>query len=385
MPLGRVTRIISRTADAGSGRKFNTRSDRARSKVASEKRSADASPTWKRTRSPQSSRCADRIKAARWVNACHPHGWDRRGGECQRPGATPDVEHLVAFADAGELHQQRRESTAPAAHEAFVAVALGEHPGLLGHRSGLLVRLRPGYRLPVIRRTQRADKEATMPSRFDVRDLAVPVIVAPMAGGPSTPELAAAGTNAGGLGFVAAGYLTADGLADRIVAARKLTAGPLGVNLFVPQPSAGTPAQIEAYAAALAPEAQRYGVQLGDPHLQRRRMGREARRAGGSAPGGGVFHVRFTDRSGVRSAPRRRDHDRRHRDDGAGSRDGGGPRRRRSRRAGPVRGWTSRHIRPHRPAQCGNRCPSFSPVSAPASAFPSLRRVAWRRPTTSTA
>lgn len=104
-----------------------------------------------------------------------------------------------------------------------------------------------------------------MPSRFDVRDLAVPVIVAPMAGGPSTPELAAAGTNAGGLGFVAAGYLTADGLADRIVAARKLTAGPLGVNLFVPQPSAGTPAQIEAYAAALAPEAQRYGVQLGDP------------------------------------------------------------------------------------------------------------------------
>ena len=30
------------------------------------------------------------------------------------------------------------------------------------------------------------------------------MIVAPMAGGPSTPELAAAGTNAGGLGFVAA-------------------------------------------------------------------------------------------------------------------------------------------------------------------------------------
>ena len=44
---------------------------------------------------------------------------------------------------------------------------------------------------------------------FDFRDLSVPILVAPMAGGPSTPELAAAGSTAGGLGFVAAGYLTA--------------------------------------------------------------------------------------------------------------------------------------------------------------------------------
>ena len=84
-----------------------------------------------------------------------------------------------------------------------------------------------------------------MPNGFDIRGLAVPVIVAPMAGGPSTPELAAAGTNAGGLGFVAAGYLSADALAERIVAARNLTTGPLGVNLFVPQPSAATSQAIE--------------------------------------------------------------------------------------------------------------------------------------------
>ena len=104
-----------------------------------------------------------------------------------------------------------------------------------------------------------------MPSGFDLRALAVPVIVAPMAGGPSTPELAAAGTNAGGLGFVAAGYLTADALAERIIAARKLTTGPLGVNLFAPQPSAATPDGIAKYAAALAPDAERYGAELGDP------------------------------------------------------------------------------------------------------------------------
>lgn len=100
---------------------------------------------------------------------------------------------------------------------------------------------------------------------FDIRGLRRPVVVAPMAGGPSTPELAAAGSNAGGLGFLAAGYLTAEGLAERVTAARKLTTEPLGVNLFVPQLSAGTSGQIQAYAAELAGEAQRYGVALGDP------------------------------------------------------------------------------------------------------------------------
>ena len=33
-------------------------------------------------------------------------------------------------------------------------------------------------------------------------DIAVPIVGAPMAGGPGTPELAAAVSNAGGLGFV---------------------------------------------------------------------------------------------------------------------------------------------------------------------------------------
>ncbi|MDT7764445.1 MAG: nitronate monooxygenase, partial [Mycobacterium sp.] len=100
---------------------------------------------------------------------------------------------------------------------------------------------------------------------FDFRDLAVPILVAPMAGGPSTPELAAAGTNAGGLGFVAAGYLTAEVFGQRLTAARGLTSGPIGANLFAPQPSAGTTADIERYAEALAPEAERYGAQLGAP------------------------------------------------------------------------------------------------------------------------
>lgn len=64
----------------------------------------------------------------------------------------------------------------------------------------------------------------------------LPIIGAPMAGGPTTPELVAAVSEAGGLGFLSAGYLTADALAERIAATRALTERPFGVNLFVPGP-----------------------------------------------------------------------------------------------------------------------------------------------------
>jgi nitronate monooxygenase len=101
--------------------------------------------------------------------------------------------------------------------------------------------------------------------RFALNDLSVRIVGAPMAGGPSTPALAAAVSNAGGLGFLAGGLISAEQLADDIVAARKLTSGPIGVNLFVSQPRLGTPAEFNTYAAALALEAERYGVPLGEP------------------------------------------------------------------------------------------------------------------------
>ncbi|AYF77080.1 nitronate monooxygenase [Nocardia yunnanensis] len=65
-------------------------------------------------------------------------------------------------------------------------------------------------------------------------ELGTPIVLAPMAGGPSTPELAAAVSEAGGLGFVAAGYLPARELGARIKATRALTARAFGVNLFYP-------------------------------------------------------------------------------------------------------------------------------------------------------
>ncbi len=86
-----------------------------------------------------------------------------------------------------------------------------------------------------------------------------------MAGGPSTPRLAAAVSDAGGLGFLPAGYLTAQQLADDIAAFRAASSGPLGVNLFVPHRSLAVDDELEHYRELLAPVAARYGTDVGAP------------------------------------------------------------------------------------------------------------------------
>jgi nitronate monooxygenase len=102
--------------------------------------------------------------------------------------------------------------------------------------------------------------------RFALTDLSTRIVGAPMAGGPSTPALAAAVAEAGGLGFLAAGMMSAEELADDIAATRRLTTGAIGVNLFVPQQQRATAAQFRTFAAALSQEAGDYGVTLGKPH-----------------------------------------------------------------------------------------------------------------------
>lgn len=89
-----------------------------------------------------------------------------------------------------------------------------------------------------------------------------PVVQAPMAGGPSTPQLAAAVASAGGLGFLATGYGTAEQMAADLAATRKLT-DSFGVNLFVPGPAAAADA-VAAYLGELGPEAERYGAVVGE-------------------------------------------------------------------------------------------------------------------------
>jgi nitronate monooxygenase len=98
-------------------------------------------------------------------------------------------------------------------------------------------------------------------------DLELPVVGAPMAGGPSTPALAAAVSNAGGLGFVPGGYVTPERFADDITAARAGTTGPIGANLFVPQPSAADYVLLDRYAEALDDVAEHYDVEVGRPRF----------------------------------------------------------------------------------------------------------------------
>jgi nitronate monooxygenase len=98
-------------------------------------------------------------------------------------------------------------------------------------------------------------------------DIMVPIVGAPMAGGPGTPALAAAVTNAGGLGFIPGGYLSAEQFADDIAAARAATTGPLGVNLFVPQPSVADWVQLDYYAEELEDVADHYQVEVGRPEF----------------------------------------------------------------------------------------------------------------------
>jgi len=79
-----------------------------------------------------------------------------------------------------------------------------------------------------------------------------PVILAPMGGGPSTPELVAAVCNAGGLGSLAAAYLTPAQIAESVRQIRELTSGPFAINLFAGGWQNGAPTGAEPMLALLS-------------------------------------------------------------------------------------------------------------------------------------
>ncbi|MET0459788.1 MAG: nitronate monooxygenase [Ilumatobacteraceae bacterium] len=95
----------------------------------------------------------------------------------------------------------------------------------------------------------------------------LPIVQAPMAGGPSTPALVAAVGGAGGLGFLGAGYVTPARLAADIAAVRVALAGPFGVNVFVADASGAPRPSVDAYAREIAEEAARVGVAAGVPRF----------------------------------------------------------------------------------------------------------------------
>ena len=78
-----------------------------------------------------------------------------------------------------------------------------------------------------------------------------PVVVAPMAGGPSTTELVIAAAGAGALGFLAAGYKTPAAMAAEITAVRAATSEPFGVNVFVPGTPCADRGALDRYLSSL--------------------------------------------------------------------------------------------------------------------------------------
>jgi nitronate monooxygenase len=92
-------------------------------------------------------------------------------------------------------------------------------------------------------------------------DLIRPIVVAPMAGGTTTPALVSGAGQAGAVGFLAAGYKTPDAVETELRAVG--AAGvPYGLNIFVPMPPPPDVEALERYRRLLEPEAERYRVDL---------------------------------------------------------------------------------------------------------------------------
>jgi nitronate monooxygenase len=94
-----------------------------------------------------------------------------------------------------------------------------------------------------------------------------PLIQAPMAGGASTPELAAAASNAGALGSLGGAYLSPVELEKVIRKTAQLTSRPFAVNLFAPvvEPELN---ELQIQAAVEATRPYRRDLGLPDPALK---------------------------------------------------------------------------------------------------------------------
>ncbi|HET7034109.1 MAG TPA: nitronate monooxygenase [Thermomicrobiaceae bacterium] len=96
----------------------------------------------------------------------------------------------------------------------------------------------------------------------DLLGIRYPIIQAPMAGGPTTPELVAAVSNAGGLGMLGASRMPLDRLRDAIRAIRALTDRPFGVNFLLAGPdSEASPEDVALVQQVL----DRFRAELGLP------------------------------------------------------------------------------------------------------------------------
>ena len=96
----------------------------------------------------------------------------------------------------------------------------------------------------------------TLPQRLGIQ---LPIIQGPMTGS-DTPQLAAAVSQAGGLGMLGCGMRSPEAMAQAAAAVRAATGQPFGMNLFVQPTPAPDAAQVAAAMARLAPLYAEFGL-----------------------------------------------------------------------------------------------------------------------------
>jgi nitronate monooxygenase len=95
----------------------------------------------------------------------------------------------------------------------------------------------------------------------------VPVVLAPLGGGPSTPRLTAAVSDAGGLGMLAWAYLAPTDAERVLVETRALTGARFGVNLFAPVAGPAPASAYIDYVSQLRARAEARGERIGEPRF----------------------------------------------------------------------------------------------------------------------
>ncbi|MBW0011817.1 nitronate monooxygenase [Mycobacterium sp.] len=97
--------------------------------------------------------------------------------------------------------------------------------------------------------------------------MSIPLIAAPMAGGPTTPAMVFAAARAGALGLLAAGYKTVDAVEAELKAVRA-EGIPFGINVFAPNPLPVDRDAYRAYASIVANDADQFGLTLPDEPVE---------------------------------------------------------------------------------------------------------------------
>jgi nitronate monooxygenase len=92
-------------------------------------------------------------------------------------------------------------------------------------------------------------------------EMSIPLVAAPMSGGPTTPAMVSAAAAAGGLGLLAAGYKTVEAVEAELKTVRA-EGIPFGINLFAPNPLPVGPDDYRAYATIIQKEADQFGLDL---------------------------------------------------------------------------------------------------------------------------